>query len=184
MFARSLTDVIPRTRQTIRTIQTMLTIFFTGRKLIVLDILPQEACSASYVSSITFFPICKAKTWIFIVGSQRKHFGDMDKSICHNGLKLASKFEKHHVLRLPHPRYSPGIIPCDFYPETTTKDRFVHWQAPASMCVNSESVSNEVGESESHSKKQNEHRIWTWRRIVTDVREEQSSNAAGLIRVN
>jgi hypothetical protein len=57
MFARSPTDVIPRTWQTIGTIQTMVTIFFTGRKLIVLDILTQEACSASYVSLITFFPI-------------------------------------------------------------------------------------------------------------------------------
>jgi hypothetical protein len=83
----------------------------------------------------------------------------MDKSICHNGSKLASKFEKHHVSRLPHPCYSPDIILCDFYPETTTKDGFVHWQATASMYVNSESVSNEIDESESHSEKQNEHRI-------------------------
>jgi hypothetical protein len=41
MFARSLTDVIARTWQSIWTKATMITIFFTGRKLIVLDILPE-----------------------------------------------------------------------------------------------------------------------------------------------
>jgi hypothetical protein len=28
---------------------------------------------------------------------------------------MVSKFEKHHVSRLPHPSYSPDINPCDFW---------------------------------------------------------------------
>jgi hypothetical protein len=33
----------------------------------------------------------------------------------HNGSKAASKFEQHHIFRLPHPPYSPDISPCDFW---------------------------------------------------------------------
>jgi hypothetical protein len=39
----------------------------------------------------------------------------MDNLICHNGSKMASKFEKYHVSRLPHSLYSPEINPCDFW---------------------------------------------------------------------
>jgi hypothetical protein len=42
---------------------------------------------------------------------------------------------------------------------TTTKDRFVHWQALASMRVNSESVSNEIDESDLQYEKHDEQRI-------------------------
>jgi hypothetical protein len=41
------------------------------------------------------------------------------------------------------------------------------------MRVNSESVSNEIDESDLHQKKHSEQRISTWRGIVIDVREEQ-----------
>jgi hypothetical protein len=37
----------------------------------------------------------------------------MEDSMCHNESKVASKFEKHHVWRLPHPLYSPDMSPCD-----------------------------------------------------------------------
>jgi hypothetical protein len=41
------------------------------------------------------------------------------------------------------------------------------------MRVNSESLSNEIDESELQYEKQKEQRIWTWRGIVIDLREEQ-----------
>jgi hypothetical protein len=40
------------------------------------------------------------------------------------------------------------------------------------MRVNSESRSNEIDESEKHDEKHSGQRIWTWRGIVIDVREE------------
>jgi hypothetical protein len=49
MFAQPPTDVIPKTRQT------MITIFFTRRPQIVLDILKKETNSTSSVLSILFF---------------------------------------------------------------------------------------------------------------------------------
>jgi hypothetical protein len=51
------------------------------------------------------------------------------------------------------------------------------------MRVNSESVSNEIDESELQFEKQYEQRIWTWRGIVIDVREERA-NAFDSMRVN
>jgi hypothetical protein len=41
----------------------------------------------------------------------------------------------------------------------TTKERFVSQQTRASMCVNSESVSNEFDESELQAEKHDEQRI-------------------------
>jgi hypothetical protein len=41
------------------------------------------------------------------------------------------------------------------------------------MRVNSESVSNEIDESELQDEKHSEQRIWIWRGIVIDLREEQ-----------
>jgi transposase len=32
-----------------------------------------------------------------------------------NRSKVASKFEQHHIFRLPHPPYSPEISPCEFW---------------------------------------------------------------------
>jgi hypothetical protein len=41
------------------------------------------------------------------------------------------------------------------------------------MRVNSESRSNEIDESDLQDEIQEEQRIWTWRGIVIDLREEQ-----------
>jgi hypothetical protein len=35
--------------------------------------------------------------------------------MCHNGSKVASKFEAHHVTQLAHPPRSPDSSPCDFW---------------------------------------------------------------------
>jgi hypothetical protein len=37
----------------------------------------------------------------------------MDDSMDHNRPRTVSKFEKHHLLRLPRPLYWPRISPCD-----------------------------------------------------------------------
>jgi hypothetical protein len=52
------------------------------------------------------------------------------------------------------------------------------------MYVNSESVSNEIDESDLQSEKQEGQRIWRWRGIVIDLREEQEWNAFDSMRVN
>jgi hypothetical protein len=54
----------------------------------------------------------------------------MDNSMGHNGSKVVSKFDKHHVAQLPHPPPSPDLSPCDFWLfemlEEILKDREYH----------------------------------------------------------
>jgi hypothetical protein len=35
--------------------------------------------------------------------------------MCYNESKGVSKFDKHHIARLPRPPYSPDLNPCDFW---------------------------------------------------------------------
>jgi hypothetical protein len=69
------------------------------------------------------------------------------------------------------------------FPRTATKDRFVPQQAAVSMRVNSEFVSNKIDEKALQHEKHDEQRIWTWRGIVIELREEQQ-NAVVSMRVN
>jgi hypothetical protein len=39
----------------------------------------------------------------------------MDNSICHHGAKISEKHEKRHIVRAPHPPYSPDFSLCDFW---------------------------------------------------------------------
>jgi transposase len=39
----------------------------------------------------------------------------MDHSMCHNGAKIMEKLESRHIVRAPHPLYSPDLSPCAFW---------------------------------------------------------------------
>jgi hypothetical protein len=51
------------------------------------------------------------------------------------------------------------------------------------MRVNSESISNEMDESDLQDEKYSEQRTWTRRGVVIELREEQQSNALDSRRV-
>jgi hypothetical protein len=53
-----------------------------------------------------------------------------------------------------------------------------------SMCVNSESVSNEIEKRDRQYKKHSEQRIRRLRGIVIDLREEHTKNAFDSMRIN
>jgi hypothetical protein len=73
------------------------------------------ANSISYISSTTFFRIEKRANLNFRRQKPESTvWVDMDNSMYHNGSKLESKFEQHHIFRLPYPPYSLEISPCDF----------------------------------------------------------------------
>jgi hypothetical protein len=115
MFAWSPTDVIPRTRQAIGTRKSMITIFFTGRKLIVLNILPKgskfnQLCFVDYI----FLDFKRQKMNFHREIPQATFWVHVDNSMWHNESKVALKFKKYHVSRLPHPPYSPDMNPSDF----------------------------------------------------------------------
>jgi hypothetical protein len=94
----------------------MVTIFFTRRELIVLDVRPKGSKFNQLYFIDYIFPDLKSSNLNF----RRRKPGltfwvHMDNSTCHNGSKVASKFEKYHIFRLPHPPYSPEISPCDYW---------------------------------------------------------------------
>jgi histone-lysine N-methyltransferase SETMAR len=116
MFALSRSDVVPRTRQGLGTNKTMITLFISGRKLIVLDVLPERTKSnrPNFVHNI--FPDLKQENRRYKCRKPRSTFlVDMDDSMCHSGSKVESKFWKPKLFRMPHPPYSPDLSPCDFW---------------------------------------------------------------------
>jgi hypothetical protein len=81
--------------------ETMITIFVTGRKLILLDILPRNRKFNQLYLINYIFPDLKKEHVNFHRQIVHVTFSvPMDNSMWHNGSKVASKFEKHHVLRL------------------------------------------------------------------------------------
>jgi hypothetical protein len=114
MFARSPTAVIPRTRQATGTKLTMITIFFTGGKPVVLEILPKESkFNQLYFIDFIFLDLKKENVNFHGRIPQATFWVHMNSSMGRNGLKVASQFEGHHVSGLPHPPYSPDISLCD-----------------------------------------------------------------------
>jgi hypothetical protein len=103
--ARSRTDVIPTARQVIEAKQTMITIFFTGHKLIILDISPKGSKFNQRYLVDCIFPDLERENWNFHRRIPQATFWvHMENPMCPNGSKVASKFEKHRVSRLPtHP---------------------------------------------------------------------------------
>jgi hypothetical protein len=76
----------------------MITIFFTGRKLIALDILPTESkFSQLYFVDYVFPDLKKENVDFHHRMPQTTFWVQINNSMCHNGSKVASKFEKHNV---------------------------------------------------------------------------------------
>jgi hypothetical protein len=90
----------------------MRTIFFAACQLILLDVLPKGSKFNQQYFIDHVLPDLKTDTRNF---RRRTPFATfwvhIDNSMCHNG----SKFDKHHIARLPHPLYSPDLSPCDFW---------------------------------------------------------------------
>jgi hypothetical protein len=98
MFARAPSEVIPGTRQTIGAKKTMITIFFTARQLILLDVLPKGSkFNQQYFINYVFLDL-KTENRNFRRRIPRATFWvHMDNSMCHNGSKAVSKFDGHHI---------------------------------------------------------------------------------------
>jgi hypothetical protein len=76
----------------------MTTIFFTARQLILLDILPKGSKFNQQYFIDYMFPDLKIESLNFRRRIPLATFWvHMDNSICPNGLKVVSKFDKHHI---------------------------------------------------------------------------------------
>jgi hypothetical protein len=94
----------------------MITMFFTARKLIVLDVIPKgwKYNQLSFVDD----KVRGLKRGKMSFGRHKPGSTfcvHMDNSMCHHRAHITSEFQKHHLARMPHPPYSPDISPCDFW---------------------------------------------------------------------
>jgi hypothetical protein len=116
MFAGSRESVVPRIRRDISRQKTMLTIFFTSTRLLVLETLPKGTkFNQDYFIDAIFPRLYNEKRRI----SRKEGFPafsvHMDNSMCHNGNKISEKLAKRSIEPAPHPTYSPDLSPCDFW---------------------------------------------------------------------
>jgi hypothetical protein len=116
MFATSAREVVTRTKQNISARKTMVTIFFASTRLLVLNFLPKGTkLNQDYFIDTVLPNLCSEKRQ----NARRKGLPSfsvhMDNSMCHKGAKITEKLEKGHMARAPHPLYSPGLSPCDFW---------------------------------------------------------------------
>jgi histone-lysine N-methyltransferase SETMAR len=115
MFAPSADMVLPRWRAGFQVKKTMITVFFTAMRLMVLNSLPktQSFTQDCFISEIV--PRLTKEKLRF-----RRHHPGMafsvhtDHSRCHNGRMANAEFDRRRLGRTEHPPYSPDLSPCDF----------------------------------------------------------------------
>jgi histone-lysine N-methyltransferase SETMAR len=116
MFAASATEVVPRTKQNISAKKTMVIIFFTSTRFLVLNFTAKDTMfNQDYFIDTVLSNLYSEKRRIARRKGLRSLSVHMDNSMCHNGTKITEKFEKRHIARAPHPPYSPDLSPCDFW---------------------------------------------------------------------
>jgi hypothetical protein len=112
--------------------KTIITPFFTGRKLIILDVLLKGRKYDQRYFVHHVFPDLKEENR----RSHRRNPGstfwvDMDNSMCHNGSKIESKVRKHDLFRMPRAPDSPDISPYDFWLFDMLKGIFKDQESPS-----------------------------------------------------
>jgi hypothetical protein len=116
MFAGSRESVVARIRRDISRQKTMLTIFCTSTRLLVLEARPKGTkFNQDYFIDAIFPRFYHERRRI----SRKVGFSafsvPMDNSMCHNGNKISEKLAKRSIERAPYPPYSPDLSPCDFW---------------------------------------------------------------------
>jgi hypothetical protein len=115
MFASSRERVVPRIRRDIARQKTMLTIFLTSTRLLVLEARPTGTkFNQDYFIDAIFPGLYNAKKRISGKEGVLAFSVHMNSSMCHNGNRISEKLAKRSIERAPHPLYSPDRSPCDF----------------------------------------------------------------------
>jgi transposase len=116
MFAISAREVVPRTKQKISSMKTMVTIFFTSIRLLVLNFLPKGTkFNQDYCIDTVLPNLYSEKRQIARRKGLPSFSVHIDDSMHHHGAKITEKVEKRHIVRTPHPLYSPNLSPCNFW---------------------------------------------------------------------
>jgi hypothetical protein len=115
MLAGSRESVVPRIRRDISGQQTLFTVCFPSRRLLVLNLLPNGAkFNQNYFIDAIFPGLYNEKRRISRKDDFPAFSADTDHSMCHNGNKISEKLAKRSIERAPHPLHSPYISTCDF----------------------------------------------------------------------
>jgi transposase len=115
-FAGSRESVVSRNRRDISGQKTMLAIFFTSRRLLLLKALQKGTkFNHNYFIDAIFPGLYNEKRRISCEEGFPAFSVHLDNSMCHKGNKISEKLAKRSIKRAPHPLYSPDISPCDFW---------------------------------------------------------------------
>jgi hypothetical protein len=96
--------------------KTMVTIFLTSTRLLVLNFLPKGTkVNQDYFIDTVLPNLYSEKRQIARRKGLPSFSVHMDNSMCYNGAKITEELEKRHIARAPHPSYSPDLSSCDFW---------------------------------------------------------------------
>jgi histone-lysine N-methyltransferase SETMAR len=127
MFAPLKNLAATRIKYADQTKKTMLTVFFTSYKLIILEALPKgTTCTQHYFISDILPDLDGEKLRYRRKNPGHEFFLQMDNSKCHNAKKITGKLHKKHITRAPHALYSPDLSPCHFWFFGRVKQRIKH----------------------------------------------------------
>jgi hypothetical protein len=117
MFTRSAADIIARTQQAVGAKQTMITVFFTIKKLIMFDVLPRHSTFNQLHFINKIFPDLKTVNLNFRRQKTGSTFGvHMDTSMCHGRSKVPSKLRRATFPECrTHSIHQIYRSPCDFW---------------------------------------------------------------------
>jgi hypothetical protein len=96
MFATSVREVVSRTKQNVSAMKTIVTIFFTLTRLLVLNFMPIYTTKRDELRG----------TRVYRVFNPHGQF---------NVSKITEKHEKRHIVRAPRPPYLPDLCSCDYW---------------------------------------------------------------------
>jgi hypothetical protein len=93
----------------------MVTIFFTGTKLLILNILPRERkLNQDDLLAFVASKLSKENTRTRRRVDMEQLFVHMDNCMCHDGSKIQQYFAQEKLKRITHAVYSPDLSLCDF----------------------------------------------------------------------
>jgi hypothetical protein len=107
--AKSRMEVPPRTKITDTTKRVLAVIFFTGTKLLVLNVLPRERkFTHNHFPPIIAPELSKKNTNAKRRVGKSKLAGHRNNPMCHNWRKIREYFTRQTITRVSHPVYSPS----------------------------------------------------------------------------
>jgi histone-lysine N-methyltransferase SETMAR len=116
MFAHDGSEIVPRVSRTIASKKSMITIFYTGNRLIKLAHLPgRQKYNKEYFINAILEGINEECNHGVGYGHTKHMKIHMDNCRVQNAQQTTEKIRSMNLQRLDHPAYSPDLNPCDFW---------------------------------------------------------------------